>query len=108
MAKLKTMQVPAPLESAVAKLLKSYYATQNAKPIKRELRISKREFAAGEKAVKAFTKLSAVLQKYSEKLGREYERLEDLLDQPRNKGDEAWLNAQLDKLDRAIEYVENV
>lgn len=100
-------KVPVGCAEEVQKVLNRYRAAKNPKPIKRKLRISKEEFKRGQAVVKQHSALGRKRDRWCDKLANEQERLEDLIDASRTKGDKTWLENKLELLERAIEYAED-
>ena len=100
----KVVLVPTPIEKEVMKLVNAFNNKhKKTKPIKRKLRISKKEFTEGAAIVKQEAKLGVLREKWCDKLDREYTRLDDLFDLV-NKKDKFWIEKQLRILDVAIDY----
>ena len=100
--------VPSACLDAVEEVIKKYRAGLKPRSIKRKLRITKKQFANGQKIVRQHSDLGVYRERWLDKLGNEYVRLEDLLmSAPRSPTDKKWLEKQLDLLDKAIDYAEN-
>jgi hypothetical protein len=90
--KLVTMSVPTTLVNEVNRLTMLEQARLHPKPIKRVSRVTPAD-------VKAYKTAQRTVNKLNNKLWNEYDRLDSLLDHPRSKADEQWLQKRRDYLD---------
>jgi hypothetical protein len=103
---MAVIEVPKHHESAVRQLLRELRRRDNPKPIERKLLITRKQFSKGQQVVRAHVRLGERREAWLDTLQDEYNRIEDLLDNPRSEADERWINRQLDRLQTAIDYVE--
>ena len=102
-----TMRVPRACATDVEDVINKHRSKQNPKPIKRKLRITKQDFKNAREVIRVHVQYGKARDRWLNKLGNEYERLEDLVMSARTDADAKWLNNQLDLLENAIQYAED-